>query len=476
MSVPPASPAPTSARQVAVRPARPKRERFRLGWIEIVTVGQLVFMALLFIPAMAKVRILVRVGGYGLALIAWLCVTLSGRPAVGRRFPAYGWLVFCSGWLILSIFHPETNSLLSGTAEAALVISIFSPAFWVQRTRVTPLRIERLMVMLLVCNGLSVLLGIAQFYNPDRFNPPVLPTTEEKLGRMMYTTADGREVLRPCGLTDSPGGAAGSGLMTCLLGLSFAMRPIALWKRLGCLALALAGMAVIYLCQIRQILVVLLICVLALEALFMLQRDYRRVLILGTQMAIVSVGAVLWVLRSGGMVIFKRFLLLVSDDPLSVYQSNRGFLFESTTFFLENHPLGAGLGRWGTVYAYFGNHALGFTDSGGNMWAEIQWTVWVLEGGFVMLVAYPGAIAVAMYTIARIARTCTDRTLAYWAAVVCALCLSMLASTFSYVIFVSTMGLQFWTMLMAVFAADQWVRAERRRTLLATAKAASVGR
>ena len=42
------------------------------------------------------------------------------------------------------------------------------------------------------------------------------------------TTADGRKFLRPCGLTDTPGGASGAGSTAAVLGLCLALRPIGL--------------------------------------------------------------------------------------------------------------------------------------------------------------------------------------------------------------------------------------------------------
>ena len=58
----------------------------------------------------------------------------------------------------------------------------------------------------------------------------------------------------------------------------------------------------------------------------------------------------------GGAAIRDRVMTLLAGDPLAVYQSARGAQL-SITFneMLFEHPLGAGLGRWGMAAAYFGN-------------------------------------------------------------------------------------------------------------------------
>ena len=51
-------------------------------------------------------------------------------------------------------------------------------------------------------------------------------------------TADGRKILRPCGLSDTPGGAAPTGVTAAMLGLCFALRPIGAFRRVACAGLA----------------------------------------------------------------------------------------------------------------------------------------------------------------------------------------------------------------------------------------------
>ena len=69
----------------------------------------------------------------------------------------------------------------------------------------------------------------------------------------MKVEVDGRRIFRPCGLTDSPGAAAPAGAVAALVGLSFALRPIGILRRLVSAMLAFIGVAVIYYTQVRSI-------------------------------------------------------------------------------------------------------------------------------------------------------------------------------------------------------------------------------
>ena len=63
----------------------------------------------------------------------------------------------------------------------------------------------------------------------------------------------------------------------------------------------------------------------------------------------------------------------------------------------------------------------------------------------------------------RIALRCRDREVAFWAAVIFASELSIVATCFSYVTFVTAIGLQFWFLAAVIHAADYRVRLAARR-------------
>jgi hypothetical protein len=86
---------------------------------------------------------------------------------------------------------------------------------------------------------------------------------------------------------------------------------------------------------------------------------------------------------------------------------------------------------------------------------------WVMDGGIPLLVIYLVAISFALYDTLRIALKTRDRELGYWAAVIFASNLGMLATSFSYVTFLTSLGLQFWLLASALHAADLRVRATK---------------
>ena len=47
---------------------------------------------------------------------------------------------------------------------------------------------------------------------------------------LVYEAGNGQKIMRPCGLTDSPGAVAPAGMAAALLGLCWALLPMAVWK------------------------------------------------------------------------------------------------------------------------------------------------------------------------------------------------------------------------------------------------------
>jgi hypothetical protein len=398
------------------------------------------------------------VSAFGISLMAWVALSLWGQPAVGRKFPAQAWLFASGVWLALEIFHPTTNTLLAGLAGCLLNVAILLPAYWATSGVITAQRVGRVMLLLFLTNAAGALLGIAQFYQPDRFNPPVIPLLEmnpQNKHDMSFVTADGRRVLRPCGLTDTPGGAGASGAIAALVGLAWALSPMPWWKRLIGFGLTTVGIASILLGQARVVLVGQIISYAVLGALLVLQKDYRRLSLMGVAGALIVVLAVAWVVREGGEGVMKRYYSLIEDKPAEVYgQSRGGFLRHTFEEVMWTWPLGGGLGRWGMVNYYFGDKSVPY-DRGGSYWVEIQWTGWAIDGGIPLMIMYPMAILMAMLSMLKIALRSRDRELAFWAAVLCALGLNTVAGGFVGCPFISPLGMQFWVLTAMVHAAGE---------------------
>jgi hypothetical protein len=365
-------------------------------------------------------------------------------------------LLFCAGYLTLSVFHPNSYSIPAAVTQVVFYLAVMSPAFWGGQALASPRQIGRVMALLFLCNALSAALGLAQVYD-DRFNPPdppVLKGTYEG-EHLKIELADGRKILRPCGLTDTPGAATNGGAVTALLGLCFALRPIAVWKRLGSLGLAFIGIAVMYFTQVRVSLVMLVICYVVLGTLLLLQGNLRSAMTLAVGMVALIAGGLAWTARTMGSLVFERFGSLLAEDPATVYQKNRGVQLQETLgrVLIEN-PLGYGMGWWGTVHGMFAE-----PDRVSLIWVEVMIPAWVYDGGFPLLIGYLGAIVAAILSTLRVALTSRDRELAFWAAVVTAQNLGIAATCFSYVSFLTAMGAQFWLLAAMIHAADAQTRA-----------------
>lgn len=451
-----------------------KRPLPKWGWIEWFILFQLLSPGLLFVPGLSAVRLYIRIASFLIAPVFWVLIFQFGKHRKGgESFPALPALWGCLIYLCLSMIHPDTNSLLSAVAHVGLYASVMSPAFWVGWDLKSSHQISRIMAILFLCNALSATLGIAQVYQPDRFNPPVIPSFSNELSRsvLTYKTETGEEIIRPCGLTDTPGGAAAAGAMATLIGLCWAMRPIGLLKRLICLGLAFLGVSAIYYTQIRTLLLLLVGCMVALTILFALQGNVRKATTLAGLGGGLLVGALSWVAARVGAPVLDRFATLWKSDPLELYQRSRGgFVTEALGETLWNYPVGAGLGRWGQIYDYFGNKNLP------SIWVEVQWPAWIIDGGFPLLLLYVGALALAMYDSVRIALVARDPELKFWAAVVVAANLSVIASTFGNCPFVAASGVQFWLLGSVLHVAYVREREEtKRRAMLAGAAAAAAG-
>jgi len=453
--------APLRSRPRPSPPARPARVKAPgWGWLEWVTLAQTAIPALMFVPGLSAIRTLTRVGAYGLALAAWIAIAMLGRRRDPGSFPARPWLLVSAGTMTLSILNPYTNSLLAGVAHVALNLSIMAPAFWAGRAMSSSRQLPRILAILFVCNSASALVGVGQIYRPELFKPPkyseVIESTKFGVGQMSFTDKDGNQVVRPSGLTDTPGAAAGAGQIAAIAGLCWALAPIAPWKRLLSFGLALGGLGAVYFTQVRSMLVMTALALVVLVVILALRGEFRRAALLGGGGAAALVAAFTWAVASMGTAISSRVWSLFKSDA---YAHNRGFFLEDTfARVLPEYPLGAGLGRWGMMYNYFGDRLAPLER--GPLYSEIQFTAWIYDGGVLLMVVYLAATLVALGDSLRIALRSKDRDLAYWAGVITALNLGTLSLIFNSMPFVAPLGIQFWLLAAALHAADRLARAE----------------
>jgi hypothetical protein len=347
--------------------------------------------------------------------------------------------------LAVMLFHPSTPSVMGGIAHLAVYFAVMAPLFWAPALVQTPEKLARIMWILLICAGVNSVVGVLQVYDPDRWLPAefsrLMVAQDMGLGPVTFTGPDGRQMVRPPGLFDTPGSVAGPAAYAALLGLVFAVSQTAAWKRLLSLAFAGAGLGAIYLSQVRISWAVTLGMMIAYSLTLSRQARFAR----ATQFAILAAGIFIGgfslAVALGGQEISERFMTLFASDPLSVYRSARGAHLDMTfDQLLVEHPFGAGVGRWGMAAAYFGT----FTEQNPAMWAEIQLAGWMIDGGVLMLALYGGALIVTALGEWRVAMVANDSRLARCGAVVLAANLGTAAMIFSFTPFVAQMGIQYW--------------------------------
>ena len=177
------------------------------------------------------------------------------------RHPADAWLFWVLLCLSLMILHPLTNSLTAGVGQTGLYLAIFCPLFWAPGFVDRPRQLVRILAILLVCNGVNSVVGVLQVYDPDRWMPrelsSLITSNPTAMQVATYIGRDGRRIIRPPGLFDTPGAVCGAGTIAALLGLIFALQPFAWWKRgLSPCCSSLAGVSAIYLSYVRANMVI----------------------------------------------------------------------------------------------------------------------------------------------------------------------------------------------------------------------------
>lgn len=448
----------------------------RLGrTAEYFVAFEIACQLVLLLPVFAAGRSLVRAGAFGASF-----AMLAATGIHGRRHPASRAAVLILAIVALSILNPMRNSWLSAFAQLALYAAILAPLFWVPGLKLDSAAWYRVVFLLWIFHSLSAGLGVLQVYFPGTFQPNLSSTLAGRdwdyLKSLMITTNTGARVFRPMGLTDSPGGAAGAGLYAVSLGLLLFVREKRAWFRIVLGASMAVGLAVIALSQVRTMMVMAILCVAAFFVLLQVRnlRVSRRRTSFGERitkvniaLAAVAIGGVLVLgsilaLSLANRSVADRLATFFGDDPGEVYYSNRGHFIEHTVNdLLPEFPLGAGPGRWGMMFSYFGDPS---NLDNPPIWAEVQWTGWLLDGGVPLILTYVFALSLA-FTFAlktALARNATE--VGVFGAFVFAYNLGALAQTFDSPFFVSQSGMEFWFMNAMLYstALEWWRRSSGR--------------
>jgi hypothetical protein len=445
-------------RFAAVDPAPPERRGPPL--IQAFVIVLLLCQVALLLPEVSSVRLVVRMTAFGGSLV----MLASLRRLRQGRHPAHTLGILTLGVVAVAIFHPDTTNLLAGVAQAGLYASVMAPVFWVPRLGVDTRVLRQTLLILWAFHTLSAALGVLQVYYPGSFQPPVSIIIAAKgksyVQSLMITAASGVRVFRPMGLTDIPGGASISGMYAVLFGAGFFMTRRTAWWMAASTTSMVLGMTALYLSQVRAVLVMTAVAAAVLVGILARRGDLGRLGMLGLAMLGVFGGGYLAALSMAGPSVARRMASLTEGRPGTIYYNERGhFLQDAFLRMLPEAPIGRGLGHWGMTASYFGR------EDPHPVWVELQWAGWIVDGGAPLALLYLLTIAAALLMAWRIAtgralRSAPD--LPFWGAVVLAHGIGAFALTFSYPIFLSQPGMEFWLLNACLFAAGRQALAEQR--------------
>jgi hypothetical protein len=447
MSIRPAEtapwPTPLGISPVAVSTAAPAAARIPWGFAEIFVISQTALPALLYLPGSQAFRLPIRFSAFAISLLAFAWYQLAAPPLARSRMQP--WVVAVLSLLGLMLLHPQTVTLTAGMAQIGVYLAVVAPLFWAPHFVKSPEQMARLFWILLLCSGANAVVGVLQVYDPARWLPQefsrVVTQSTIGLGAVTYVGANGQQIVRPPGLFDTPGAVAGPAMFAALLGLIFTVSPIPWWKRALSLAIAGCGFGAIYLSQVRISLVVAVLMLAVYGMVLFRQGRSAR----SSKFALLAVGVLIFsfslALTVGGASVAERFKTLFADDPLAVYQQARGAQLKYTfAELLYQYPFGAGLGRWGMAAGYFGSSDPNIPP----IWAEIQFTGWMIDGGVLMIGLYLGALMTTARSQFNLARLAQYPRLGTCAAVVLAAGLGPAVMIISFTPFVAQIGIQYW--------------------------------
>src|SRR5262245_41624547 len=428
--------------EIAMPVEEPARDQW--GWSEAFVAMLLLGNVLLFVPGAQSYRTIVRAMPYVLSGVSLIYYFRQS----GERLPASAkWLLVSFLLLLLNLLH-ETAHMLAGGAQIVFQVCISAPVFWMARSIQSEKQMRRIVWVVFLGSAIGSAVGVLQVYFPDRFMPPEFSVLARSLNpdiihSLTYVGADGREIVRPPGLSDLPGGAAVAGMMTMVLGLALALGRNERWfVRPLCAAAAVVGMTALYLTHVRSLTLVATASV----ALFALMRIRQgRTLEGGATLAVgaaLVAGSYLWALAVGGEAVSDRFSGLANEGVLRVFQDQRGaFIRYTLSELLYEFPLGAGLGRWGMMQVYFGDPTLWQAPP---IHVEVQLTGWLLDGGVPLWLLYGGALFSALHWTYRAAIRTATRAMQDTATIALCLQLTILCLGLTGPVFNTQLGILFW--------------------------------
>jgi hypothetical protein len=423
--------------------------RASVWWVHGFLLFQFACQSALVIEGLGPLRTALRVAVFASSILLVVLVPTGGRPYPLRSVTAAVVALTAFG-----LIHPSLNTPLSGFGQLALTLAVWGPVFWVTRTRLTADGFRQVLIAFWLFQTASAAFGVLQVYMPERFAPDpayVRQILGTSIDGLLVTLDDGRRVFRPMGLSDTPGGAAAAGMFAVLTGFAVATSSRSLVVRTATIPAAVIGLFCIYLCQVRSTLILTAISLIGLIGLLTVRGRLGRAAGLVAATVFVGAGGFAWAGTVGSEAVKARLETLTKESAGTVYYQNRGiFLEETVETLIPKFPVGAGLGRWGMMHAYFGTPS---NPDSPVLHAEIQVTAWVYDGGLLMLVLGYLGVGGALVLSVKAATDARSPELADAAGVVVALNVGVLVGTFGYIPFAGQMGMMFWLLNVALFTA-----------------------
>ena len=434
--------------------------RCRWGWLEAFVITLFLLNGLLLLPGAQALRFVIRAAPYAASLLALIWSLHRNRAAL--RMPGAAWLVLVLGLLVANLLHPATQPF-SGVAQCLQQLAIAAPVFWCPPLIDGERRLERLLRLVYFANAIGAFVGLLQIYDPQHFLPAQFSTnaSETWIGSLMFVGPGGHLMVRPPGLSDLPGGAAIAAFLTAIFAIAFGARKgTRVWLRLVHAVAAAVGISVLYLTQVRSLAIMTAVC-LALLFLLSLKRQitWNRTWLAASTLCLM-LGAFTYAVAVGGQTVRERFIRLAGTGLLETLDSSRGWHWRWTfDEGLKQYPFGAGLGRWGMVSTYFADRTLPDAEP---LWAEIQLTGWLYDGGVPLWLLYGSALIASMLFLLRTACVSPSPSLTFAAALVFCVNFGIIGQVFSGPCFNTPLGLKYWLFAAIVWGAYRNVSRQRR--------------
>ncbi|HEX7665641.1 MAG TPA: hypothetical protein VF407_14040, partial [Polyangiaceae bacterium] len=281
----------------------------------------------LLVPSLGSARVLFRSAAFGISLVA-LTVTASNRTT--KRHPGAVFVLFILFVLGLEAFHSDTNGPLAALATLAMNSAVLGPLIWAPRLAIDKKWFRRTVLLFWAFQSTSALVGALQSYFPNTFQPVTPFLDKQALAGLTIALANGESILRPSGLTDTPGGAAVAGTYAAILSLGLWFEFAKIWQRAIFVFTMAIGIYTIYLGQVRSLLLMVAISMLVIAGVYAVSGKLRNAVGLTILVVAIAGGSFVAAVGIGGDEVTNRFRTLVEGAPSDVYYANRGRFLEQT--------------------------------------------------------------------------------------------------------------------------------------------------